>query len=187
MAAVSNAACEGTAGPAESAEALLPSMYSELRKLAAARLASEEATATMQPTALVHEAWLRLTRTGQPAWSNRAHFFAAAAESMRRILIDHARRRHAQKRGGGARALELDAIDLAAETDDESLLAVDEALWRLASVDPQSAELIQLRFFAGLNYREAAQVLNISERAAKRLWTFGRSWLYRELSREAKA
>lgn len=172
---------------AQAGEVLLPLLYDELRKLAAARMAAESQTGTLQPTALVHEAWLRLSRPGQPQWASRAHFFAAAAECMRRILIDRARRRRAEKRGSGRPPIDLHDIDLAAEVDDESLLRVDEALQKLADVDPQSAELIKVRFFTGMNYKEAAEWLNVSERTAKRLWTFGRSWLYQELSRNRAA
>jgi len=169
--------------PAQSAEDLLALVYEELRKLAAARMAGEWETSTLQPTAHVHEAWLRLSGPRPQVWKNRAHFFAAAAEAMRRILIDHARRKHAQRRGGGARRIDLDQVDVAVQTDDESLLAIDEALERLAVQDPQSAALVNLRFFVGLSYEEAAETLGISERTAKRCWTFARAWLYRELSR----
>jgi RNA polymerase sigma factor (TIGR02999 family) len=167
---------------AGSGEALLPLVYEELRKLAAARMAGEWDTSTLQPTALVHEAWLRLASSGPQHWQNRSHFFAAAAEAMRRILIDRSRRKHAAKRGGGLAKTELEQIDLAVDTQDEVLLRVDEALQSLRSVDPDCAELIKLRFFAGLNYQEAADALGISERTAKRLWRFGRAWLYQELS-----
>jgi len=169
-------------GDPKAAEELLPLVYEELRKLAAARMANEWETATLQPTALVHEAWLRLVGSEQKAWQNRGHFFAAAAEAMRRILIDIARRKHALKRGARTERLELDRVDVAVEADAESLLLINEALEKLADQDPQSAELVKLRFFAGLSYEEAAQALRISERSAKRHWTFARAWLYRELS-----
>jgi RNA polymerase sigma factor (TIGR02999 family) len=172
-------------GPA--ASELLAQVYEELRKLAAARLADETGTQTLQPTALVHEAWLRLTGSSASAWKNRAHFFAAAAEAMRRILIEHARRKQTLKRGARARKVDLDHVDIAVETDESTLLQVSDALEKLASVDPQCADLIKLRFFVGLNYEEAAQALGISERSAKRHWTFGRSWLYRELSQAGQA
>jgi RNA polymerase sigma factor (TIGR02999 family) len=157
-------------GDTQAAEELLPLVYEELRKLAAARMAQEPETSTLQPTALVHEAWLRLAGAEQKAWKNRAHFFAAAAEAMRRILIDNARRKHALKRGARTERLDLDRIDVAVEADEETLLLINEALEKL-------------RFFIGLSYEEAAQVLGISERSAKRCWTFARAWLYRELSR----
>ena len=162
---------------------LLPLVYDELRKLAAARLAHEAAGQTLQATALVHEAWLRLLRAEQTSWQNRGHFFAAASEAMRRILIESARRKQAAKRGARLEHVDIDQLDLAAETDPESLLRVSSALDQLALEDPQAAELVKLRFFIGVGYREAAETLGISERSAKRLWDFGRSWLYRELTR----
>ena len=164
------------------AEDLLPLVYDELRKLAAARLSGEAPGHTLQPTALVHEAWLRLAAAGPHPWQNRGHFFAAC-EAMRRILIDDARRKQADKRGARLQPLDLDQLDVAADADSESLLRINAALENLAAQDPQAAELIRLRFFIGVGYEEAALALGISERSAKRLWTFGRSWLYRELSR----
>ena|ERR1044071_9024469 len=173
-------------GPESSpGQELLPLVYEELRKLAAARMANEGGNSTLQPTALVHEAWLRLAGPEQQPWKNRAHFFAAAAEAMRRILIDRARRKHALKRDAGAERLDLDRVDVAVEADEESLLRVNEALEKLAATDPECAQLIKLRFFVGLNYEEAAKALDMSERSAKRYWNFGRAWLYRELSRDA--
>jgi len=175
-----------TAGTESSpGQELLPLVYEELRKLAAARMANEGGNSTLQPTALVHEVWLRLAGPEQQPWKNRAHFFAAAAEAMRRILIDRARAKHALKRAAGAERVDLDRVDMAVEADEASLLQVNEALDRLATVDPQCAQLIKLRFFVGLNYEEAAETLEISVRSAKRYWTFGRAWLYRELSRAA--
>ncbi len=166
---------------------LLPLVYDELRRLAAARLADESGTSTLQPTALVHEAWLRLANSEDPGWKNRAHFFAAAAEAMRRILIDQARRKQALKRGARATRLDLDRVDIAVEADEETLLVINEALDKLAAQDPQAAELVKLRFFVGLDYAEAADTLGISERTAKRSWTFARAWLYRELSQHTSA
>ena len=166
----------------QAAAELLPQVYEELRKLAAARMADETGTQTLQPTALVHEAWLRLSGSAQRPWKNRAHFFAAAAEAMRRILIDRARGKHARKRDAGAFRFDLEQVDLAVEADEESLLQVNEALEKLAAVDAECAQLIKLRFFVGLDYEEAAQALGISPRSAKRCWTFGRAWLFRELS-----
>ena len=174
----------GSESPA--AHDLLSLVYEELRKLAAARMADESGTKTLQPTALVHEAWLRLGGPEQPAWKNRAHFFASAAEAMRRILIDRARRKQAVKRGPRAERLDLDDVDVAVEVDDESLLLIDLALDKLAAQDPQSAELVKLRFFVGMSYAEAAEALGISERSAKRQWSFARAWLYRELSQHRK-
>jgi RNA polymerase sigma factor (TIGR02999 family) len=169
-------------GEARAAEELLPLVYEELRKLAAARMATEKGTATLQPTSLVHDAWLRLVGSEQPAWESRGHFFGAAAEAMRRILIDHARRNHALKRGAGVARIDLDRVDVAAEMDGESLLAINEALEKLAVQDPQAAQLVKLRFFVGMHYAEAALALGISQRSAKRYWNFARAWLYRELS-----
>jgi len=181
MSAVTVILDRATQGEAQAAQELLPLVYTELRKLAAARMADEQGTQTLQPTALVHEAWLRLVGSDQQAWKNRAHFFAAAAEAMRRILIDRARRKQALKRGARASHIDLDQVDAAVEADEETLLQVNEALEKLAARDPQSAELVKLRFFVGLDYSEAAEALGISQRTAKRCWTFARAWLYREL------
>lgn len=169
------------AGRPQAGEHLLPLVYDELRKLAAARMAQEWDTSTLQPTALVHEAWLRLTGSEQQTWKNQGHFFAAAAEAMRRILIDHARRKHALKRQAGNHRVELDKVDIAVQVDSESLLLIDEAMQKLEAQDAQCAELVKLRFFVGMGYEEAARALGISERTAKRYWTFARAWLYREL------
>jgi RNA polymerase sigma factor (TIGR02999 family) len=173
-------------GDPHAAEQLLPLVYEELRKLAAARMANESGTQTLQATALVHEAWLRLVSEGHRTWQNRAQFFAAAAEAMRRILIDRARRKHALKRGSGAERIDLDRVDIAFEADVDTLLRVNEALEKLAAQDAQAAELVKLRFFIGMDYVQAAETLGISVRSAKRCWTFARAWLYRELSRETK-
>jgi RNA polymerase sigma factor (TIGR02999 family) len=170
-------------GETQAAHDLLPLVYEELRKLAGARMAHEWETSTLQPTALVHEAWLRLAGSEPQAWKNRSHFFAAAAEAMRRILIDRARHKHAQKRQAGIQRIDLDRVDVAVEADEESLLIVDEALEKLAALDAQCAELVKLRFFGGMSHEEAAEALGISERSAYRYWTFARAWLYRELRR----
>jgi RNA polymerase sigma factor (TIGR02999 family) len=172
------------AGDANAAEALLPLVYEELRHLAAHKMAQEQPGQTLQPTALVHEAWLRLVSSQQPTFQNRGHFFAAAAEAMRRILIENARRKHSQKRGSGAEKINLEEVDVAARADDETLLLVNDALEKLALEDSRSAELIKLRFFAGLSNQEAAAALGISERSAKRYWTFARAWLYNEIHRQ---
>src|SRR5438105_7344897 len=185
MSAVTVILDRATQGEAQAAQELLPLVYAELRKLAPARMADELGTQTLQPTALVHEAWLRLVGSEQQAWKNRAHFFAAAAEAMRRILIDRARRKQALKRGARAAHIDLDRVDAAVEADEETLLQVNEALEKLAAKDPQSAELVKLRFFVGLDYSEAAEALGISQRTAKRYWTFARAWLYRELRSSA--
>ncbi len=156
-------------------------MYDELRKLAAAKLAREAAGQTLQPTALVHEAWLRLVGRGDPGFAGRAHFFAAAAEAMRRILIEQARRKQAQRHGGGLQRLDIDALELARLEPDDQLLAVNEALDRLAAQHPLPAQLVKLRYFVGLTVQEAAEVLGISPERAKDSGAFARAWLFREL------
>lgn len=168
-------------GPRE-AEDLLPLVYEDLRRLAAAKMAQENAGQTLQPTALVHEAWLRLSAENH-GWANRRQFFAAAAEAMRRILIERARQRQRVRHGGGLHRTTLDELDLAVTTNEDLLLAVHEALDRLAGVDGVGAELIKLRFFAGLSNVEAAEVLGLSERTAKRTWAYARAWLYEEIRR----
>lgn len=169
----------------QAAEQLLPLVYDKLRALAAQRLAHENPGQTLQATALVHEAYLRLVE-GQKlqSWDNRGHFFAAAAEAMRRILIDRARARGAQRRGGAARRLPLDEIQATAPGHDEELLAVDEALTKLESIDPPKAELVKLRYFAGLTIPEAAEALGISVPTANRYWSFARAWLHEELAKD---
>ena len=160
------------------AEELLPLVYEELRKLAAHKMAQEAPGQTLQPTALVHEAWLRLGADRQPAWKNRAHFFAAAAEAMRRILVERARRRTALKRGGGAKPASLDEVEIPiVVADDERLLAVDEALEQFAAIEPRKAELVKLRYFTGMTFEEAASVLGIAVPTAKEWWAYGRAWL----------
>jgi RNA polymerase sigma factor (TIGR02999 family) len=171
-------------GDAGAGERLLELVYAELRKLAAAKMARELPGQTLQPTALVHEAWLRLVdQDGQARFQNRAHFFGAAAEAMRRILVEAARRKLAQRRGGRQERLDVHEIELAAPSDDDELLAVHEALDRFALESPERAELVKLRYFAGLSIEEAAAALNISERTAKRWWTFARAWLFQEIGR----
>ena len=168
-----------------SAESLLPLVYGELRKLAAVRMAHEPEGQTLQPTALVHEAWLRLAgHDAMARFDNRAHFFAAAAEAMRRILIDRARRKAAEKRGGDWQRLDLDTVELAAETDSDTLLLVNEALTKLEAADPRAAEVVKLRFFAGLTLEETGQALGFTERTAKRYWAFARAWLYDDMRKE---
>ena len=170
------------AGDAAAASRILPLVYDELRRLAAAKLAHEQPGQTLQPTALVHDAWLRLGGDSQPHWENRAHFFGAAAEAMRRILIDNARRKQRDKHGGGLHRVNWENLDVAITTGSEILLAVDAALERLAGHDPIGARLIQLRFFAGLSNVEAARVIGLSERTAKRTWAYARAWLHKELT-----
>ncbi len=170
-------------GDSPAADRLLSLVYDELRKLAAQKMSRETPGQTLQATALVHEAWLRLGGDEQPAWQNRAHFFAAAAEAMRRILIDNARRKKALRHGGPAErvALDPDSLELAAGMDDDQLLALQEALERLAAHDAAKAELVKLRFFAGLTMEQAAEVFGFSVPTAKRHWAYARAWLYREM------
>ena len=161
---------------------LLPLVYEELRRLAAHQMAHEAPGHTLQPTALVHEAWLRLTGPAAAQFQNRAHFFGAAAEAMRRILIERARRRLAAKRGGGALPVDLDEIDIPSPTaDDDQLLAVNEALEKFAALDPRKAELVKLRYFVGLSFDEAATALDIAVPTAKQWWAYARAWLTVEL------
>jgi RNA polymerase sigma factor (TIGR02999 family) len=169
-------------GDPRAADALLPLVYAELRKLATAKMANEAAGNTLQPTALVHEAWLRLVGNDNPKFAGRAHFFAAAAEAMRRILIDRARRRRALRHGGGQERVDIQKINLATSGDDDQLLAVNEALDKLATQDPIEAELVKLRYFVGLTTDEAASLLNISPRTARNYWAHARTWLYHEIT-----
>jgi RNA polymerase sigma factor (TIGR02999 family) len=161
---------------------LLPLVYDELRRLAAQQLAHEKPGQTLEATALVHEAYLRLVGPAEgPHWDNRGHFFTAAAEAMRRILVENARRKRRHKRGGGRVRKELHEEQLAAPAIREDILALDEALEKLAAVEPEAAAVVRLRYFAGLTVPEAAAALGISPRTADRLWAFARAWLYREL------
>ena len=169
-------------GDSRAAGELLPIVYEELRRLAAQKMANEAAGHTLQPTALVHEAWMRLGGSEAQAFQNRAHFFGAAAEAMRRILIEHARRRLAAKRGAGVEVVDLDGLEIASPVaDDDRLLALNEALEKLASADPRKAELVKLRFFVGLNFEEAAAALGIAVPTAKQWWAYARSWLTVEM------
>src|SRR5262245_63430906 len=170
-------------GDPSAAGQLLPLVYDELRKLAAAHLADEKPGQTLQPTALVHEAYVRLVSPDPDQhWGGRGHFFAAAAEAMRRILLDAARRKGRRKRGGGMVRQDLDAIDPAAPEDCDDLLALDDALVRLAAADPQAAELVRLRFYAGLPIPEVARILGISPRTADRTWAYARAWLHQAVA-----
>lgn len=167
-------------GDPQAAEELLPLVYEELRKLAAARMASEPEGQTLQPTALVHEAWMKLAGSHQN-WNSRGHFFSAAAESMRRILIDRARKRNRDRHGAGLRRVNLDSVDIAVNTDDETLLRLNDALEKFALESPDKAELIKLRYFAGLTLTDAANAQGISFATAKRHWAYARAWLLCEL------
>jgi RNA polymerase sigma factor (TIGR02999 family) len=164
---------------------LLPLVYNELRRLAARRLAAERHEHTLQPTALVHEAWLKIDRGGEHVWNGRPHFFAAAAEAMRRILVDRARRRLAAKRGAGGAWLDADELDIPAPAPDDQLLAVNDALANFALVEARKAELVKLRYFVGLTFEEAADVLGIAVPTAKEWWGYARAWLRVELTRGA--
>ena len=176
------------AGDAVAAEQLLPLVYDELRALATAYLANERPGQTLQPTALVHEAYIRLVSGAEPEpWNGRRHFIAAAAVAIRRILIDNARRKQSLKRGGGRARVDLDESQLGLREPQEDLLALDEALQKLATVYPQEAEVVQLHYFAGLTLAEVGQLLEISPRTARRQWTFARAWLRREIEGAAPA
>lgn len=171
-------------GDPTASEKLLPLVYEELRKLAAVKLAQEKSGQTLQATALVHEAYIRIVGDGQPKdWNGRGHFFAAAAEAMRRILINRARDKHRLKRGGDRARVQFDLLTDPATAPDEDLLELDDALSSLASTNPQAAELVKLRYFAGLDLPEAAATLGLSTRSASRLWAFARAWLIDALDR----
>jgi RNA polymerase sigma factor (TIGR02999 family) len=169
------------AGDARAANDVISLVYQELRRLAAAKMAREPSGRTLQPTALVHEAWLRLGGDQQPDWENRRHFFGAASEAMRRILIERARHRRAERHGGGLQRTELDESALATGNSDEQVLAVHEALEKLSALDAAKAELVKLRYFVGLSVEEAAAVLKISVPTAVRWWAFARVWLFEEI------
>ncbi|MFO1458050.1 MAG: sigma-70 family RNA polymerase sigma factor [Verrucomicrobiota bacterium] len=173
------------AGDARAATQLFELVYAELRQIAAQKMAHEAAGHTLQPTALVHEAWLRLGADAQPHWENRGHFFAAAAEAMRRILVDRARRKLAHRRGAGAAHENIEDFDVVAPVDEDHLLALNEVLERFAALDPAKAELVKLRYFVGLTLEQAAPILGISEPTAKRWWAYSKAWLYREMQRDA--
>jgi RNA polymerase sigma factor (TIGR02999 family) len=181
---IRSTAVQGDSGVAEE---LLPLVYDELRRLAAHKLSQEKTGQTLQPTALVHEAYLRLLpgrsagSADGPRWDSPGHFFAAAAEAMRRILIDRAREKQSQKRGGGRKRLDIDALDLAVQSGPEQLLALDDALARLAVEDPSGARLVELRCFAGLTVEQAGTALGISTATAYRHWKYARAWLHSEL------
>ncbi|MGO9203434.1 MAG: ECF-type sigma factor [Limisphaerales bacterium] len=173
------------AGDARAAEQLLPLLYDELRRLAAAKMAHEPAGHTLQPTALVHETWLKLTKGAPQGWQNRAHFFAAAAEAMRRILVDVARRKQQIRHGGGQQRVDVDSIEIAfpepSAGDQDQFLQVNEALNRLAALDPVKAEVVKLRFFVGLTNAQVAELRKVSERTVERDWGFAKAWLFAEI------
>ncbi|MEY2396171.1 MAG: hypothetical protein QOF94_2516 [Acidobacteriaceae bacterium] len=168
-------------GDPAAAEELLRLVYDELRKVAASKMAKEAPGHTLQPTALVHEAWLRLVGNAAPRWDGRAHFFAAAAEAMRRILIESARRKRALRHGGTLQRVDLEEAEVVAPSTEDELWAVNDALEKLSAEDPQLAELVKLRFFVGLTNKETAGVLGIAEPTAERWWAFSRAWLREEI------
>lgn len=173
-------------GDAKATDELLPLVYNELRRMAAHKMSAERPGHTLQPTALVHEAWLKLVDSSNQSWQNRAHFFGAAAEAMRRILIARARRKQTQRRGSGATHLGADEIEIASPAPDDHLLALNDALDRFAKLKPQQAELVKLRYFVGLKIEEAAEVLGISPATAKRWWTYARAWLFHDIQTPRK-
>lgn len=168
-------------GDANAASELMPLIYDELRRLAAHKMSAEFASQTLQPTALVHEAWLRLGGDAQPNWKNRAHFFGAAAEAMRRILVERARRRSALKRGGHAEFVAIDEIDVPSPAPDDELIAVNDALEKLSRIDDRKAQLVKLRYFAGMTFEESAAALGIAVPTAKQWWAYSRAWLIAEM------
>ena len=171
-------------GDRRAVEDLLPLVYGELKKLAATRMAHEAAGHTLQPTALVHEAWLRLVADGERTWQNRAHFFGAAAEAMRRILIEHARRKSAVKHGGGQQRLDIADLECAAQSPDENILLIEEALEKLAKEHPERAKIVVMKFFGGMTNEEVAAALGVGERTVYRHWECAKLWLFDELSGE---
>ena len=173
---------QAAAGDAHASEELLPLVYQELRRLARSKMRRERSDQTLQATALVHEAYLRLVGNGAAKWDDRWHFFAAAAEAMRRIIVDNARRRASIKHGGGRERSDLDGIELTIDVPADDLLALDEALEQLAERHPDKAQLVKLRYFAGLTIEQASQAMNISTATAERYWSFARAWLYRQMS-----
>ncbi|MCL4787916.1 MAG: sigma-70 family RNA polymerase sigma factor [Verrucomicrobia bacterium] len=175
------------AGDPTAADQLLPLVYDELRRLAAHKMANEAGTHTLQPTALVHEAWLRLVGKGDRKWDGRSHFFSAAAEAMRRILIERARRKRAVRHGGGQSPVDFDELEIAGPAQDDELLAISEALDKFAARDQQKAELVKLRYFVGLKLEEAAEVLGVAVPTASRWWAYSRAWLAQEIERQRGA
>ena len=171
-------------GDGRASEELLPLVYDELRRLAAARMAQEAAGQTLQPTALVHEAWLRLVGDGDRTWQNRAHFFGAAAEAMRRILIENARRKSRLKRGGNRQRLNIDDLELAATTPDDKVLLIDEALEKLQGEDPEKARVVVLKFFGGLTNQEVAEGMGVNERTVERHWAYAKAWLFQTIRKQ---
>lgn len=172
-------------GEAQASEELLPLVYQDLRRHAAVQMARESAGQTLQPTALLHEAWLRVVGDGQPRWQNRAHFFGAAAEAMRRILIENARRKSRLKHGGGQVRVEADQLELAATTPDDKILLINDALERLQTEDPEKARVVVLKFFGGRTNQEVAEALAVTERTVERHWAYAKAWLFQNIRAQA--
>ncbi len=166
-------------------EELLPLVYNELRRHASARMAHEQAGQTLQPTALVHEAWLRIFDGGESRWENRAHFFGAAAEAMRRILIENARKKSRLKRGGNQRLLDVDEMEIAETTPEEKVLLIDDAVQQLQAQDPEKARVVVLKFFGGLTNQEVAETLGVTERTVERHWAYAKAWLFQTIRAQA--
>jgi RNA polymerase sigma factor (TIGR02999 family) len=173
-------------GDPKAADELLPMVYAELRKLAAYKMAHSAAGHTLQPTALVHEVWMRLVGNDNPTFENRAHFFAAAAEAMRHFLIDNARRKLARRHGGGLERVDFEHVEIAAPAPEDNLLAVNDALDKLAARSPVQAQVVKLRFFVGMTAAQSAEVLGLSERTVKQYWSHAKTWLYREIKTKAE-
>ena len=172
-------------GEPQASDKLLPLVYNELRNLATARMLRESSGHTLQPTALVHEAWLRMVGDGSQSWKNRAYFFAAAAEAMRRILVEHARRKSRFKHGGGLQRLNIDELELAQVAPDEKILLVDDALDQLERIHPERARIVTLKYFGGMTNKQVAEALGIGERSVDRHWVCAKTWLYQKLSDQA--
>jgi RNA polymerase sigma factor (TIGR02999 family) len=184
MSDVTHILVEASRGNPQATDELLPLVYEELRRIAAARMAQEAAGQTLQPTALVHEAWLRMVGEGARTWQNRAHFFGAASEAMRRILIDNARRKSRLKRGGDQQRIDLEDVDLAAASPDDKILMIDEALERLKAEDEEKGRIVVMKFFGGLTNQEVAQNLGVTERTVERQWAYAKAWMFRQIQAE---
>lgn len=168
-------------GDGRASEELLPLVYNELRQLAAARMNQESGGQTLQATALVHEAWLRMVGDGDREWQNRAHFFGAAAEAMRRILVDNARRKSRLKRGGDQERVDIEGVELAATSPDDKILLMDEALEKLRAEDPEKSRIVVMKFFGGMTNQEVAESLGVTERTVERQWAFAKAWLFQSI------
>jgi len=171
-------------GNSAAAEELLPLVYDELRRIAAGRMAHEAAGQTLQPTALVHEAWLRMVGDGSRTWENRAHFFGAASEAMRRILIENARRKSCLKRGGNQQRVNLEDVDLTEASPDDKMLLIDEALEQLKAQDEEKSKIVVMKFFGGMTNQEVARSLGVTERTVERQWAYARAWMFRQIKSE---